>query len=128
MMLKLSALQNFSLLCCSVLVSASLYAAERPAASEQLSLQDELKIKDAEFLTLIQASVINCQAIRVRIAAMPASKARQRRAELSNRRSLGEKAVKLPNHKTEPRQAPKANITGVFCTALMLPSSTTVSR
>lgn len=49
MMLKLSALQKFSLLCCSVLVSASLCAAERPAASEQLSLQDELKIKDAEF-------------------------------------------------------------------------------
>lgn len=49
MMLKISVMQNISLLCCSALFTASLSAAGLSVDSERVSLQAELKLKDAEF-------------------------------------------------------------------------------
>lgn len=49
MMLKISVMQNISLLCCSALFTASLSAAGLSVDSELVSLKEELKLKDAEF-------------------------------------------------------------------------------
>ena len=49
MMLKISVMQNISLLCCSALFTAGLSAAGLSVDSELVLLKEELKLKDAEF-------------------------------------------------------------------------------